>query len=88
MVHVRDANKAAVSGATVTGTWTLPDGTVQEETVLTDFQGIATCQVWAGYGTYRFCVNDMTKEGWEYDSALNLETCGELEIKWPFSPPE
>ena len=87
MVHVRDANMNAVTDATVVGEWTLPDGTIQVETMTTDFQGIATCQVWEGGGTYRFCVTKVTKEGWEYDPALNIETCGELEVTWPFSPP-
>ena len=87
MVHVRDVNMAAVADATVTGEWTLPDGTVQVETALTDFQGIATFQVWVGSGVYQLCVKDVNKEGWEYDSALNLETCGVLEVTWPFSPP-
>ncbi len=87
MVHVRDANMAAVAGATVTGEWTLPDGTIREETAVTDFQGIATFQVWAGRGVYQLCVKDVTKEGCVYDSSLNLETCGSIEITWPFSPP-
>jgi hypothetical protein len=87
MVHVRDVNVAAVAEATVTGEWTLPDGTVREETADTDFQGIAWFQVWAGSGTYQFCVTGVTKEGWEYDPDLSLQTCGELEVTWPFSPP-
>ena len=86
MVHVRDVNKAAVAGATVTAEWTLPDGTVQEDTALTDFQGIATLQVWEGSGTYKLSVTNVTKDGWVYDSDLDLETIGELEVTWPFSP--
>ncbi len=86
MVHVRDTNKAAVAGATVTAEWTLPNGT-ETVTGTTDFQGIATFQVWAGRGTYTLCVTDVTKNGWQYDPDLNLETCGEIEITWPFSPP-
>jgi hypothetical protein len=42
MVHIRDANLATVEGATVTGQWTLPDGTLKEETAVTAFQGIRT----------------------------------------------
>lgn len=87
MVHVRDANMAAVEGAIVTGEWTLPDGTVQEVTAITEFQGIATFQVWAGRGMYQLCVKDVTKEGCVYDSSQNLQTCGSIEVTWPFSPP-
>ncbi|MDM8004818.1 MAG: hypothetical protein QUV05_01510 [Phycisphaerae bacterium] len=87
MVHVGNANMAAVAAATLTGEGTLPDDTVQEKTAVTDFQGIAMFQVWAGSGTYRLCVTDVTREGWKYDSTLNLETCGVLEVTWPFSTP-
>lgn len=87
MVHVRDTNKAAVAGATVSAQWTLPNGTVLKVTADTDFQGIATFQVWAGRGTYTLCVTDVAKDECEYDPDLNLETCGEIEITWPFSPP-
>jgi len=86
MVHVRDANLAAVEGAEVTAVWTLPDSTTITETATSAFQGIATFSTWAGSGTYTLCVVDMTKEGWEYQEELNLETCGELIVKWPFDP--
>lgn len=86
MVHVRDANLAAVEGATVTAQWTLPNGTTLQQTALTEFQGIATFSVWAGGGEYRLCVADVTKDGWLYDPGLNLETCGVLVIKWPYDP--
>lgn len=88
MVHVRDDSESYVAGATVTGLWTLPDGTVMEATQVTDFQGIASLEVWAGSGEYTFCVTDVTKVGWEYDADLNVETCGEIVIQWPFSPPD
>ena len=94
MVHVRDADYAAVEGATVTAVWTLPDGTevpTVEQTVVqteeTAFQGIASFTVWAGYGTYELCVTDVTKEGWQYDASQDIESCGVLVIKWPYAPP-
>jgi hypothetical protein len=87
MVHVRDANMAAVPGPLVAATWTKPDLASLETTAVTDFQGIATFGVWAGSGEYRLCVTDVTLEGWLYDPEENLETCGVLVIQWPFNPP-
>jgi hypothetical protein len=87
MVHIRDANMAAVPGALVAATWTLDDGATLEETAVTDFQGIATFEVWAGSGEYQLCVTGVTADGWLYDSSANIETCGVLVIQWPFNPP-
>lgn len=81
MIHVRDANLAAVEGASATAEWTLPDGTVFQETALTAFQGIAQFTVWAGRGVYKLCVVDVTKEGWLYEPGLNLETCATLAVQ-------
>jgi hypothetical protein len=75
MIHVRDATLAMVEGATVTAEWTLPDGTVFQETALTSFQGIAQFSVWAGRGVYKLCVIDVIKVGWLYDPGLDRETC-------------
>jgi hypothetical protein len=88
MVHVRDENKARVSGATVRAGWTLPDGTTREETAVTTSQGIATFRVWAGSGHYTLCVQEVTRAEYVYDSALNVKTCGTLVVKWPYSPPK
>ena len=79
MVHVRDANLAAVTDAEVTAVWTLPDGSVREETAVTAFQGIATFTTWEGSGEYTLCVVSVTKEEegvvWEYDATLDRESC-------------
>lgn len=81
MVHVRDANLATVAGAEVTGQWSLPDGTLLEETAVTAFQGIATFTVWEGRGVYRLCVTDVAKEGWTYQELMNRETCAEMTVR-------
>jgi hypothetical protein len=86
MVHVRDANLAAVEGAEVIAVWTLPSSTIITETATTEFQGIATFSTWAGSGTYTLCVTDIIKDGWAYTAELNSEACGELVVKWPFNP--
>ena len=87
MVHIRDANMSAVAGALVFATWTKPDVTSLEATAVTDFQGIATFQVWAGSGEYQLCVTDVEMAGWVYDPSAHVETCGLLVIQWPFTPP-
>jgi hypothetical protein len=86
MIHVRDANLAAVVGAEVTAEWTLPDGTVSEETAVTAFQGIATFTIWEGRGVYQLCVTDVTKDGWDYAEDQNRETCAKLTVRIPFHP--
>jgi hypothetical protein len=48
----------------VAAVWTKPDGTTLETTAVTDFQGIATFQVWAGSGEYQLCVTDVRLDGW------------------------
>jgi hypothetical protein len=31
-------------------------------------------------GTYGFCVDDVAKSGWFYDSSQNLETCDAVAV--------
>ena len=88
MVHVRDANLAAVTDAQVTTRWTLPDGSLREGIAVTEFQCIATFMVWGGSSEYKLCVTNVVKDGWRCDPTLIIETCGSLVVKWPFNPPE
>lgn len=74
-VHVRDANLAFVTDATVTAVWTLPNGTSLVQSSVTEFQGVAWFEVWAGAGTYSLCVTDVEKDGWVYDPGLNTQAC-------------
>lgn len=74
-IHIRDANLAMVVGASVTAEWTLPDGSVFQETVLSAFQGIAEFRVWDGRVVYKLCVIDVVKDGWQYDVSLDRESC-------------
>ena len=75
LIHIRDANRTMVAGAKVTVQWTLPDGSVLQDTALTGFQGIARFRVWEGKGVYKLCVIDVTKEGWLYDPSRDLQSC-------------
>jgi hypothetical protein len=80
MIHIRDATKAKVAGATVTAEWTLPGGTVFQETAPTDSAGIARFSEWVGQGDYRLCVIDATKAGWLYDPTLDRESCSAFRV--------
>ncbi len=74
-VHVRDTNLAFVTDATVTAVWTTPKGVTVEQEAITQFQGIAWFELWAGVGTYTLCVTGVEKDGWVYQPELNTEDC-------------
>ena len=75
LIHVRDANLQMVAGATVTATWTTPDGEELHQTAVTAFQGIAEFRIWEGRGEYTLCVDGVTKGGWLYNPGLDRNTC-------------
>ena len=90
-IHIRDAELNMVEEATVFATWTLPDGTVLGSGIdddpyieaITNLQGIAIFELFAGAGEYKICVTDVTKTDlepdlepdWEYVPGFNRETC-------------
>lgn len=74
-IHIRDTTQSMVPGATATASWTLPDGSVLQETRVTNAQGIAAFSLWAGFGTYSICVLDVVKEGWLYVPNRDRESC-------------
>jgi subtilisin family serine protease len=79
-VIIFDQNGAAVSGATVTGTLTLPSGSTEPPySDVTDTDGIVTFKYSKKksalpLGTYTFTVTNVEKTGWTYDSDANVET--------------
>ena len=86
LVHIHDANQDRVEGAMVTAVWTLPDGTVYlAEAVETTVQGIAEFSIFEGAGDYTICVTGVSKDGWEYDSELNWDTCATFLLP-PYKP--
>jgi hypothetical protein len=88
LVHMRDDNLDSVACALVDAVWTLPDGTTYLQTgVETNIQGIAEFSIFEGAGDYTICVTGATKEGWEYDSDSNWETCATF-IMPPYQPVE
>ena len=75
-VAVRDANRDPVVGAHVVVEFTDPEGFVFLTGGETSDQGTATFQLKPKEsGPYELCVFSVSKEGWEYDPDLNVETC-------------
>ena len=86
LVHIHDANQDRVEGAMVTAEWVLPDGAVYPaEAVETTVQGIAEFSIFKGAGDYTICVTGVSKDGWEYDSELNRDTCATFLLP-PYKP--
>ena len=74
VVTVQDANGVAASNASVSATWTLPNGSTQNQTATTDTNGNATFSTKSGGGTYRLTVTNIIKSGYIFDSANSILT--------------
>jgi PKD repeat protein len=70
-ITAHDQAHARASGVTVYGTWTLPNGRLISRTALTKLNGNAKIPVSGKAGTYQFCVTDLTKTGYTYNSGAN-----------------
>ena len=81
-VVVFDNNGVAVEGATVSGHW--EEATTGSVSGDTDAAGEVTLQsgtVWRASGkTFIFVVDDITKDGWVYDSSANVETSDSVTV--------
>ena len=79
-VTILDADNNPVEGATVSGHW--QGATTDTDSGVTDANGQVTFQsdrVWRASGqTFTFCVDEVTKTDWTYDSSANLETCDSI----------
>ncbi len=74
-VFARDANQDAVEGAQVTVYFYGPENVLLASAV-TSAQGSASFQLRArDSGTYKLCVDNVSKDGWDYVPELNKETC-------------
>jgi len=65
-----------VSGATVSGTWS--GAASENDSGTTDSQGKVTLYSgwqWNNQGPFQFCVTNITKSGWVYNTAANNQTC-------------
>jgi PKD repeat protein len=74
-VTVVDANNQPVDGATVSGHWS--GLATNSGSGSTDSQGSVTFYSswrWRPSGIYTYTVDDVSKSGWTYDAASNVET--------------
>jgi hypothetical protein len=71
-VTVKDESNAAVPGATIFVTWTLPGGATANQTATTDSTGVAKFSTRNGKGTYMLTVTNITKPGYTFDKANSV----------------
>jgi hypothetical protein len=70
----KDQNGAAISGALVAATWTLPNGSAQTQTATTNSSGSAIFSTKSGRGIYTLRVTNITKAGGTFDKANSVLT--------------
>jgi hypothetical protein len=73
-VTVKNESNAVVPRATVYATWTLPGGTQQTRTAVTNSMGIAKFNTSGTTGTYTITVTDIVKTGYTFDAANSVLT--------------
>lgn len=73
-VSVADQNNAALSGASVSLTWTKPGGATAQQSATTGGTGVATFTLnnQRIHGTYSCAVTNVTLTGYTYDPAANV----------------
>ena len=64
---IQDETGAIVQGAQVSVTWTLPDGTTQDDRQQTNSAGAASFSIDGGSGQYLLTIVDITKVGSAFD---------------------
>ncbi len=77
-VTILDAGNAAVEGATVYGTFSGATNNNVNEVTAANGQVTLSSSGKRGGGTWTFCVTDVAKSDWTYDSAANLMTCNNI----------
>ncbi len=72
VVTITDGNTGVVADATVSGNWS--GAYTNDVSGTTDAYGNVTFETKyaKGGGTFEFCVTDITKTGWKYDSSKNV----------------
>jgi hypothetical protein len=66
-VTVTDENRAPISGATVTATWTSSNGLLETQTASTGGKGVATFDVTGPGGVYTLTVDGIAKDPYTFD---------------------
>jgi len=77
-VTIVDAANAPVAGASVSGTFSGATSNTVSGATGTNGNVTLTSGSKKNGGTWTFCVDDVTKSGWTYDSAANIETCDSI----------
>ncbi|MBI2925765.1 MAG: DUF4255 domain-containing protein [Verrucomicrobia bacterium] len=67
LVTVKDENAVAMQDSEVAITWTLPEGTTQDDTRKTDNLGLAKFTITGGSGEYILAINDILKTDFAFD---------------------
>ena len=75
VVTVVDADSQPVGSTTVNGTFSGATSDTVEGSTGLDGQATLTSSSVRNGGTWTFCVTGLVKDGWEYDSTANLQTC-------------
>jgi hypothetical protein len=71
-VTVKNEAGAVVKSATVYITWTLPNGTTQNQSALTNKNGLVSFSTSDGNGTYTLTVTNIVKTGYTFDPANSV----------------
>jgi hypothetical protein len=78
-VTVEDETGARVSGATISATWTFPDGSTAAVSGISDNNGEVIFEVKKSPGVFVFTINDITLNGYVFD-ADNSALSAQIEV--------
>jgi len=74
-IQIVDNNGSPVANAVVSGTWSGSASDSDTVTTGPDGWATATSDLIRRGKTFTFCVTDVVKDDWVYDSTMNVETC-------------
>jgi len=66
-ITIKDENLGSIGGATVSATWTLPDGSLVQQTATSSGSGQANFSVSSAGGLSRIDITDISKDGYIFD---------------------
>ncbi|HZR77739.1 MAG TPA: hypothetical protein VFA58_00935, partial [Chthoniobacterales bacterium] len=72
VISVRNSSGGIVPNATVNATWTLPNGSKQNQTAITGSSGNASFTAKSSRGTYMLTETNIAKSGYTFDSANSV----------------
>ena len=78
VVAVVDADGQAVGSAVAHGDFSGATSDTVAGSTGPDGQATVTSAFVKNGGTWGFCVTNLVKDGWEYDSAANIQTCDSI----------